>query len=407
MARAVRSVTPGTPFRRSAFLGPLLLGLALVGCDGNDSPTEPGDPPPEPPPLEEADLVLTQVASGLDRPLDLTAPPGDPRLFVAEQTGAIRIIRDGGVEPTPFLDLGDRTQGQGERGLLGLAFHPDYEENGRFFVNFTDLEGTVRIVEFQVTGDPDLADPGSGMELLEIPQPFGNHNGGHLDFGPDGMLYVGTGDGGSGGDPQGHGQNVRTLLGGLLRLDVGTPGQAGIPPDNPFAGRPQDGAEELWAWGLRNPWRFSFDPEDGLLYIADVGQSRWEEINVASDDAAGLNYGWAIMEGPECFGASSCDQGGLEEPVLVYRTGVDGCAVVGGYVYRGSEMPSLRGTYFYSDHCSGWLRSFRFDGEEAVDETEWPVAGVGPVLSMGKDAAGELYLLSEGGGVYRLDPGGG
>jgi hypothetical protein len=369
----------------------------MVGC-GSEPPTEPDDPEPG------TGLIVTEIASGLDRPLALTAPPGDGRLFVAEQGGVIRIVRDGAGGATPFLDLSDRTLSGGERGLVGLAFHPAYASNGRFFVNYTDAQGTQRIWEFRVSGDPDVADPDSGDELLAIPQPFANHNGGHLAFGPDGMLWVGVGDGGGSGDPLGHGQNVSTILGGLARLDVGTPGQAGIPPDNPFAGRPAEGREELWAWGLRNPWRFSFDRDEDVLYVADVGQNAWEEVNVARADAAGLNYGWSVTEGPACYAASTCDRTGLEEPVLAYANGVDGCSVIGGYVYRGSRMPTLRGTYFYSDYCGGWLRSFRWVGGEVSERTQWPVGDLGRILSMGEDAAGEVYLLSQDGRVYRVDP---
>lgn len=386
---------------RPAVLVLLSVATLVAGCESDRAPT---DPDPDPPPPGVDGLELTEVASGFDRPLDLTAPPGDDRLFVVEQTGRIRIVRDGEVLAEPFLDLSDRTQAQGERGLLGLAFHPDYAANGRFFVNYTDPGGTTRIEEYRVGAAPDVADAASGVELLSIAQPFGNHNGGGLAFGPDGMLYVGTGDGGSGGDPHGHGQNVETLLGGLLRLDVSVPGEARIPPDNPFAGRPDEGREELWAWGLRNPWRFSFDLAEGLLYVADVGQNRWEEVNVQAADAPGRNYGWAIMEGPECFGAATCDTVGLVEPVLAYRTGVEGCAVIGGHVYRGSRIPGLEGTYLYSDFCRGWLRSFRFEGGEALEPFEWPVRDVGAVLSMGEDAEGELYLLAQGGGVFRIDP---
>lgn len=382
----------------------LALLLVLTAACGSDAPTDPDpDPPPDPPPDGEG-LVLAQVAQGLGRPVALEAPPDDDRLFVASQSGEIRIIRDGSVLPAPFLDLSDRTQAQGERGLLGLAFHPDYAANGRFFVNYTDLSGDTRIVEFRTSSDPDRADPDSGVELLAVTQPFGNHNGGHVAFGPDGMLYVGLGDGGSGGDPRGHGQNVETLLGSLLRLDVEIPGEARIPPDNPFAGRPAEGREELWAWGLRNPWRFSFDRQDGLLYIADVGQNTWEEVNVVAADTAGVNYGWAVMEGDECFEASTCDDTGLEAPAITYRLGAQVCAVVGGHVYRGSAMPELHGTYFYSDHCGGWLRSFRYEDGEVRDEVEWSVPDVGRVLSLGVDHAGELYLLTQNGVVYRIEP---
>jgi glucose/arabinose dehydrogenase len=391
----------GPPVRRRGRA--LALCALLAACGSDAGPAAPDGPEPEPEP-EIDGLALTTIVTGLERPLGLTAPPDDARLFVVEQTGAIRIVRDGTLVATPFLDLSDRVLAQGERGLLGLAFHPDYALNGRFFVNYTDQGGTQRIVEFGVGGDPDRADPLSGAELLAIPQPFGNHNGGHLAFGPDGMLYIGVGDGGGSGDPQGHGQNVTTLLGSLLRLDVSTPGQAAIPPDNPWAGRPDEGREELWAWGLRNPWRFSFDPEGGRLWIADVGQNRWEEVNVADANAPGLNYGWSITEGPACYGASTCDRTGLVDPVLSYATGTEGCSVIGGYVYRGARMPALEGTYFYSDYCGGWLRSFELSGGAAVGERDWQVASVGRVLALGRDAAGELYLLSQGGGVHRIDP---
>lgn len=376
----------------------LLAGL-VAACG---TTTEPPDPPPPPPP-GAADLALEPVAEGLDSPLHLTAPRGDPRLFVVEQPGRIRIVADGALLETPFLDLTSQVVSGGERGLLSVAFHPDYATNGRFFVNYTGAGGDTRVEEYQVSGDPAVADPASARLLLQIEQPFSNHNGGLLAFGPDDMLYVGTGDGGGAGDPGEHGQDTATLLGALLRLDVDGEEPYAVPPDNPLVG--EEGARpELWAWGLRNPWRFAFDPPDGRLYIADVGQNRWEEVNAEPAEAAGLNYGWNVMEGEECFEADTCDTTGLTLPVLTYATGVEGCAIIGGHVYRGDALPDLQGLYFYSDFCSGWLRSFRLQNGEAVDRVEWEVGNVGMVRSMGEDAAGELYLLAADGTVYRLAP---
>ena len=249
-------------------------------------------------------LRLVEVASGLSSPVDLTSPDGDPRLFVVEQAGRIRVIRDGVVAETPFLDIRDRVRAGGERGLLGLAFHPRYVENGRFFVDYTDAAGTV-VERYRVSGDPDLADPASAFPVLRVAQPFANHNGGQVAFGPDGMLYAGLGDGGGAGDPLDQGQDVETLLGSILRIDVDSAEPYAIPPDNPFAaggGRP-----EIWAYGLRNPWRFSFDTPTGRLYIGDVGQDRREEIDVAGAGDGGLNFGWPTTEGTLCFRPADCD----------------------------------------------------------------------------------------------------
>lgn len=374
----------------------LLAAVAVGACDSTTAM-----PDPDPPIGDE--VTLTEVAAGLDRPTTLTAPPGDTRLFVTEQSGRIRVIEDGVVRTTPFLDLSGLTTGAGERGLLGLAFHPDYASNGRFFVNYTDLGGDTRVVEYSVGADPSAADPASGTELLFLEQPAGNHNGGALAFGPDGMLFISTGDGGGANDTFGHGQDVTTLHGGLLRLDVSTPGVAAIPPDNPFAGRPEDGAEELWAWGLRNPWRFSFDLDTELLYIADVGQNRWEEVNVAPASEPGLNYGWPIMEGPECLSGSDCDRTGLTEPVAYYSIQGEPCAIIGGGVYRGERIPGLRGRYLYSDLCAGFLRSFRYQDGVVREEMEF-APRAGQVGSMGQGADGELYVLTRDGRVLRLDP---
>jgi glucose/arabinose dehydrogenase len=343
------------------------------------------------------DTVL--VAGGLTAPLYLTAPPGDARLFVVEQPGRIRVIVGGALQATPFLDLTDRVSYGGERGLLSVAFHPAYASNGYFYVAFTDSTGDVRVERYRVSTDPNLADKASVKQILVVGhRTYSNHNGGLVAFGPDGKLYVGLGDGGGGGDALGSGQNRGTLLGKLLRIDVDAGDPYAVPPDNPFVSA--TGARgEIWAYGLRNPWRFAFDREAGRLYIADVGQSSREEVDVVSATSGGLNYGWNVMEGDECYDAGSCNQAGLTLPVLAYGHS-DGCSITGGYVYRGQSISALRGTYFYSDYCSGWLKSFRYDGA-VQDQRDWGM-GLGSVLSFGEDAAGELYVLTAAGKVYSL-----
>jgi len=332
-------------------------------------------------------------------PVDLTAPLADPRLFIVEQTGVIRIVEDGVTRTEPFLDLSDSVSGGGEQGLLGLAFHPRYATTGAFFVNYTDATGATRVVRYDVSGDPDLADPGSGSLVLVVPQPFSNHNGGALRFGPDGKLYIALGDGGSGGDPQGNGQNPNTLLGTLLRIDVDQGNPYAIPPDNPFVAG--GGLPEIWAYGLRNPWRFSFDHVANTLYIGDVGQGTIEEIDAVPLAERGINFGWNVMEGSTCFGGLVCDNSGLTTPVVEYDHD-DGCSVTGGYVYRGGMIPELHGTYFYSDWCGGWLRSFRLEGGVATELRTWNVPIVERATSFGQDGVGELYMLSGLGSVYRI-----
>ncbi|MGE0553359.1 MAG: sorbosone dehydrogenase family protein [Gemmatimonadales bacterium] len=386
-----------------ARLNALLFALPLLGCGDEGSIA-----PPPPPPVSGG-LTLATVASGLDTPVFLTAPPGDDRLFVVEKRGRIRIIDDGTVRPTPFLDLTALVSNGGEQGLLGLAFHPDYATNGVFVVDYTDGAGNTRVASYRVsTQDPDRADPGSGHVLLAVAQPYSNHNGGMLAFGPeDGHLYVALGDGGSAGDPQSNGQDRNTLLGSLVRLAVDAAGQGSIPADNPFVG--QAGARaEIWSYGLRNPWRFSFDRANGDLYIGDVGQGQREEIDVsrAADGAGrGLNFGWNVMEGGNCYSPSSgCDRSGLTLPVLEYGHG-PACSVTGGYVYRGAAVASLRGTYFYADYCAGWVRSFRLESGQAAEQREWTdLSSGGRITSFGEDAAGELYLLTENGRVSRIVP---
>jgi glucose/arabinose dehydrogenase len=348
---------------------------------------------------------LLEVASGLSFPLYLTAPPGDlTRLFIVEKTGAIRIIKNGALLQEPFLNISGQVTGGMEQGLLGLAFPPDYAASGRFVVHYTDTAGDTKLSVFHVSTNADLADPASEQVLLTVDQPFPNHNGGQIVFGPDGYLYLGLGDGGGAGDPEGRGQDLSELLGSILRLDVQSGTAYTVPPDNPFVGQQPAIRPEIWSYGLRNPWRFSFDPATGDLYIADVGQDKIEEIDVAtSESGAGrvVNYGWSIMEGSQCLGGGECDQAGLTLPTFEYGRN-QGCSIIGGYVYRGSELPALQGLYFYGDFCQQWVHSFRFN-TAATEETDWPaLRATSPLTSFGVDAAGELYILESSGKVSKI-----
>ncbi|HEY0670644.1 MAG TPA: PQQ-dependent sugar dehydrogenase [Longimicrobiales bacterium] len=373
---------------------PILI-LILAACDGN------GDPPIEP--SVDSLRVQTVVSSGLSSPVHLTAPANDARLFVVEQQGRIRIIQSGQLLATPFLDISARVSCCGEQGLFSLAFHPAYATNGYFFVNFTDVNGDTRVERFRVSaGNPNIADPASSRLILAVDQPFENHNGGQIAFGPDGMLYIGMGDGGAGGDPLNHGQDRATLLGDLLRIDVNNGDPYAIPANNPYVGSTQF-RPEIWAYGLRNPWRFSFDVPGGMLYVADVGQNAWEEINAVPATQSGINYGWRIMEGRHCYNTQTCSQTGLQLPVHEYDHS-EGCSVTGGFVYRGSAIPGMVGHYFYSDFCEGLLRSFRLSNGTATDHRTWSVGPLGQVMSFGQDAAGELYILSGNGTVRRIVP---
>lgn len=372
-----------------------LVAVAGWACGGDAGPTIP------PPGDLEVELALELVAGGLDQPVFLTAPAGDGRLFVVEQPGRIVVVDGGELLGAPFLDIRSRVSDGGERGLLGMAFHPAYATNGQFYVSYTDNGGDSRVDRFVRSADPDRADETSGANVLTVAQPFANHNGGDIAFGPDGMLYVALGDGGSGNDPLGSGQDVTTLLGSLLRLDVDAGSPYAVPPDNPFVGSAA-GRGEIWAYGLRNPWRFSFDAAAGTVYVADVGQSAWEEVNVQPADLPGVNYGWNVMEGQACRpGGGACDMSGLTLPDLVYENSPSSCAVVGGYAYRGAAIPEVAGHYFYSDFCGGWLRSFRYDAGSVTDQAAWSVASLSAVRSFGRDAAGEVYVLA-GSSVYRI-----
>jgi hypothetical protein len=378
------------------------LTLATTACAQSAGPT--GPDPTDPPPISAAQL--REVANGLGTPVFLTAPPGDiTRQFIVEKSGKIRILKNDALVSTPFLDISAKLSNGGEQGLLGLAFHPGYASNGRFVVYYTDPSGDTRVAVYRVSSNPDVADPATEQIILATDQPFSNHNGGMVVFGADSRLYIGLGDGGSGGDPQGHGQNRNSLLGKILRLEVSANGVASIPADNPFVG--QAGAHpEIWSYGLRNPWRFSFDRLTGDLYIADVGQNAREEINVSTDGTQfgkGLNYGWNTMEGKACYSPSSgCNQAGLTLPVLDYDHS-EGCSVTGGYVYRGSALPELLGHYFYADYCQGWVRSFRVQGQTITQELDWSsLRPGGQITSFGEDARGELYVLIASGRVFRI-----
>ena len=352
----------------------------------------------------EDSLILAPIlhVAGFSRPIQIThAGDGSQRLFVVEQNGRIRIIRNQTLVENSFLDISSRVSCCGERGLLGLAFPPNYANKGYFYVNYTNSGGDTVVARYHVTTDPDVADPNSEEILLTIAQPFANHNGGHLAFGPDGYLYIGTGDGGSGGDPRNNGQSLNTLLGKILRIDVesGTTPYA-IPATNPFASSAAN-RREIWAFGLRNPWKFSFDRQTGNLYIGDVGQNAYEEIDFQpASSPGGENYGWKIMEGTHCYNASSCNQSGLTLPVVEYDH-EQGCSVTGGVVYRGQRFPRLNGTYLYGDYCTGriWGLTLLPSSQQNVQLFDAPYS----ISTFGEDEAGEVYLTDYGAGaIYQI-----
>lgn len=350
-------------------------------------------------------LRLEPIATGLFQPVHLAAPAGDTRLFIVEQPGRIRIVKAGQLLATPFLDISAHVRCCGEEGLLSVAFDPQYATTGYFWVYFTDVNGNIAIRRHHATPTSDVADADS-LPVLNIPHPqYTNHNGGLMMFGPDNLLYIGTGDGGGGGDPSGNAQNLGSLLGKLLRIDVRTTPPYSIPAANPFVG--QSGRRgEVWAYGLRNPWRFDLDPAAGAagnanVWIADVGQARFEEINVAFSNPAGVNYGWNVMEGLECYVGTTCDRTGLHLPAISYGHTL-GCSITGGHVYRGSAIPELAGEYFYSDYCRGWISSVKGGTPSELRTREWITSSVGNVTSFGEDGAGELYVIVAAGTVYRL-----
>ena len=380
----------------------LVLMVLVAGCSTPDpqvvTPPSGTTPPTEAsPPPGNAAFALEHAFSGLDSPvLAAEVPDGSGHLVLVSQSGFV--VRNPHVNGTsvPFLDLRDRVRAGGERGLLGFAFHPDYAENGVAFASYTDRDGDSVLARYRLAGD--ALDAAGEEVLLRVDQPYANHNGGHVVFGPDGYLYWGLGDGGSAGDPHGNGQNPDALLGSILRLDARPEGPIGVPPDNPFVGR--DGADEVWAKGLRNPWRFSFDRETGDLWIGDVGQNGVEEVDYQpASSTGGEDYGWNVWEGNERYNAVGRTFSAPVAPVFTYPTD-DGCAVTGGHVYRGPAAPSLAGAYVFADYCAGDLWTLRHvDGEwrrSVLLETDLRIS------SFAEDLDGDLYVVHHGGDVYRL-----
>jgi len=376
----------------------LILCLSLVtACNGFIS-----NPPPPPPGVPTLYLV-----GNFASPVYLTAPPADTqRLFVIQQDGAVRVLHHDTIQTRPFLDLRGQIAFGGEQGLLSLAFDPQYATNGRFFVYFTTPDSSLRIVRYNVSSDPDSADEATADTILKVAHPGqSNHNGGQLQFGPDGMLWAGTGDGGGGGDPNGNGQNKHALLGKLLRLDVSGASGYTIPTNNPFA-TDTSGASEVWSYGLRNPWRFSFDRQTGDLYIGDVGQNRYEEVDVSTTSdqrGRGVNFGWNIMEGLHCLNDPCSTTGQL--PVVEYPHLGLACSVTGGYVYRGSALPALVGNYFYADYCQGSVHSIKYPSSTSPADWTALLSPGGSISAFGQDAKGELYILQLTGPVWRIVPG--
>jgi glucose/arabinose dehydrogenase len=398
----------------------LVLAMAVAGCSGDDPDPQAGpatsvtsttaapsttDAPTTTAAQAEtassaqfraADVRLVPVAE-LEQPVAMAVRPGERTLYVVEQVGRVRAVRGGQLDPAPVADISDQVTAGGEQGLLGLAFSPD----GRYlYLHYTDREGDHQIAELAMSGR--RADPGSQRSVLRIEDPFGNHNGGQLAFGPDDHLYIAFGDGGGGGDPLGSGQSLGTLLGKILRIDPRPAGGRayGVPSDNPFVGR--DGARpEIWDYGLRNPWRFSFDAATGALWIGDVGQNAYEEIDFEPAGSGGRNYGWNRREGRHPFNGGDRPDGAVE-PVIEYGRD-DGCTVIGGFVYRGRRIGGLRGAYLYGDYCSGWVRAARTRDGKVLEQRDLGLE-VPSLSSFGTDAAGELYALSLAGVVYRIAP---
>lgn len=384
--------------RFTALMTGILLGLILAA---NDTPAQ-------------TPLTTVVVDSSFTSPTYLCALPGDTsRLFVLEQVGRVRIIKNGTVLAQPFLNIQSKVTSGGERGLLGMAFHPDYDNNGYFYVSYTGFSPTGRsiIERYQVSAtNPDSANPNSDFEIFTQVQPQSNHNGGMIAFGPDGYLYFGLGDGGGAGDTPNNAQTRTTLLGKMIRLDVDGGSPYAIPPDNPFVGDTTT-LDEIWAIGVRNPWRYSFDRQTGDLWIADVGQGAWEEVNFEeANSGGGFNYGWRLKEGDSCYNpASGCDTlVGLTDPISAYSHAL-GCSITGGYVYRGCAIPDLAGTYFFGDYCSGRVWSYRYENGNLVDSTqrtsELDLPGFG-IVSFGEDALGELYIVYSDGLILKIVPDG-
>ena len=376
----------------------LFFPLLVFGCGGSSGASDQGTTLP-PTALQ---IALVTAGSGFAHPVQVThAGDGSGRTFVVEQAGTVRTL-DNAAAP-PFLDIRDRVLSGGERGLLSVSFPPGFAQTGRFYVDYTRTpDGATVVSRFVVPGGSAVADSASETVLLTVPQPFANHNGGQLSFGPDGYLYIGMGDGGSGGDPDNNGQNKGILLGKILRIDVES-GQSpyAVPPDNPFLSD-NSARGEIWAMGLRNPWRFSFDRATGDLYIGDVGENLYEEIDFQpSGSTGGENYGWNVMEGTHCYNGVSCDRTGLDLPVAEYDHGQGDCSVTGGMVYRGADFPALQGIYLYGDYCSGKIWGLKRTG--AVWESSLLADTPRQISSFGEDEAGNVYVAGYGNGtVYRV-----
>lgn len=379
---------------------------------------------------QSVSITSKLIADGFKKPIFVTSHPKDANmLYVVEQAGSIKIINNGKVVDRPFLNIDEQVVNPSrpgdERGLLGFAFHPEHARNGKFYVNYMNNDGYTIVSEFSVLSKKS-ADQSTERILFELEQPYRNHNGGHMQFGPDGYLYISIGDGGKAGDPLNAGQDLNTLLGKVIRIDVDVQ-PYGIPKSNPYYGQ-ENKRGEVWAWGFRNVWRFSFDRKTGDIYYGDVGQNKWEEVNYEpSDSPGGVNYGWRLMEASHCYNPEKdCPQDGLTMPIIEYpndanymmvlgggsQADAEGCSVTGGYVYRGSEINGLQGYYLFGDYCSGNIWSFKVVDGKAVNYTnrteEINLANgefTTYISSFGEDANGELYIVEYNGGIYKIMPG--
>ncbi len=396
--------------------------FAAAGLLAGVAPSVSGSAVPAPPPTtaavtpatpSAAQVKLTAVASGLSSPVFVTSPnDGTNRLFIVQKTGSIRIVQNGSLLPGAFFDISHWVTKGSEQGLLGLAFHPSFKTNRKFYVDYTDLHGNTVVREYRASPtNPDHVASTSGRTILTIRQPYANHNGGMIAFGPDGYLYIGTGDGGSGGDPGNRAQSLNSLLGKILRIDINhtsTGRQYRVPSTNPYVGRA--GLDEIWQRGLRNPWRFSFDSLQGNLWIGDVGQNRYEEVDRAVKSTygpgRGYNWGWRMMEGFHCYNPSTGCSAGKRMPLLEYSHATNGrCAITGGYVYRGTAIPSLRGWYVFGDYCSGEVLAVsNVASTRPVPVTLFGTGSGRQVSAFGQDTAGNLYVVDLRGTVSRIDP---
>ena len=400
--RSLRSAVAGAALASAVLLG--LLPAHAVALLGPPPPAEGGVGLNAP---GTSTIKLTPIASGLQNPVLITsAHDGTGRLFIVEQTGSIRVFDNGSVQPGNLLNISSSISHGDEQGLLGLAFHPNFENNRRFYVNYTNTSGNTVVREYKTsTSNPNRVQSGSGRTILKVHQPYSNHNGGNLVFGPGGYLYIGLGDGGDAGDPGNRAQDKGTLLGKMLRIDVDSRSghkAYGIPRSNPYVG--EKGKNEIFMRGFRNPWRYSFDRSNGNLWIGDVGQARYEEID-RTTNGNGANWGWHVMEGYKCYAPSSgCNKDGKKKPVATYTHSNGRCAVTGGYVYRGTNIPALRGWYVFGDYCSGEIWAISSSAGDHKTKHLLRNSGVS-ITSFGENASGELFVVGRGGTIYRIDHG--